>query len=175
MMNRKEEPIRRGDGTRRAGCAPSHTPTRALQGVRPVLHDQRMALVLVVDDEPTARAFARMVLLAGGHEVVEAKSGEEALDRMAERPPDCIVLDLVMPGLSGLEMMEVLGGRSEPAPIVVVTASMDEADRGRCFRLGARAFVSKPVSRATLARAVREALAACDSPASQSRGDHPRP
>jgi CheY-like chemotaxis protein len=62
-----------------------------------------MALVLVVDDEPTARAFARMVLLAGGHEVVEAKSGEEALDRMAERPPDCIVLDLVMPGLSGLE------------------------------------------------------------------------
>jgi CheY-like chemotaxis protein len=140
-----------------------------------LLHDCQMALVLVVDDDITARTFARMVLLAGGHEVIEAKSGEEALDRMAERPPDCIVLDLVMPGLSGLEMMEVLGGRAEPAPIVVVTASLDEADRGRCFRLGARAFVPKPVSRATLARAVREALATGAQAPSPSSGHQPRP
>ncbi len=133
-----------------------------------------MALVLVVDDEVTARAFARMVLLAGGHEVMEARSGEEALERMAERPPDCVVLDLVMPGLSGLEMMEVLGGRSEQSPIVVVTASIDEGDRARCLRLGARAFVRKPVSREELARAVREALAAWE-PSSRSPGDRASP
>jgi len=131
-----------------------------------------MALVLVVDDESTARAFARMVLLAGGHEVMEARSGEEALDLMAARPPDCIVLDLIMPGLSGLELMEVLGGRSEPAPIVILSASLDETDRERCFQLGARAFVQKPVSRETLARAVREALAARD-PKSRQSGDQP--
>jgi CheY-like chemotaxis protein len=133
-----------------------------------------MALVLVVDDDVTARAFARMVLLAGGHEVLEARDGAEALDRMAERPPDCIVLDLVMPRLSGLEVMEVLGGRFESAPIVVVTASLDEEDRKRCFRLGARAFVPKPVSRETLARAVREALAAGEPQSSRPPGDQPR-
>jgi len=132
-----------------------------------------MALVLVVDDDTLARAFARMVLLAGGHEVIEARSGEEALDRMAERPPDCIVLDLVMPGLTGLEVMEVLSGRSETTPIVVVSGTIDEGDRERCFRLGARAFVPKPVSRETLARAVREALAAGAPQGSRRPGDQP--
>jgi CheY-like chemotaxis protein len=129
-----------------------------------------MALVLVVDDDVTARAFARMVLLAGGHEVIEARDGTEALDRMAERPPDCIVLDLVMPGLSGLDLMKILGGPIVSVPIVVVTASLDEADRARCFRLGARAFVPKPVSRETLARAVREAIQA-----SRTSGERPAP
>jgi CheY-like chemotaxis protein len=119
-----------------------------------------MALVLVVDDDATSRKFARMVLLAGGHEVMEAVSGEQALDLMADRPPDCIVLDLLMPGLSGLELMEVLGGRYEPTPIVVMSGSPETTDRERCFKLGARSFVPKPVSRETLARAVREALAA---------------
>lgn len=133
-----------------------------------------MALVLVVDDCASARAFARMVLLAGGHEVIEARDGDEALDRMAERPPDCVVLDLVMPGLSGLELMEVLGGRRESTPIVVVSASLDEESRRRCFRLGARAFVPKPVSRETLARAVREALAAGEPQSSRPPGDQPR-
>jgi CheY-like chemotaxis protein len=121
-----------------------------------------MALILVVDDSKTARAYCRAILGSLGHEVVEACDAEDALDRMADRPPDCIVLDLMMPGLTGLEMMEVLGGRSEPAPIVVVTASMDEADRERCMRLGARAFVRKPVSCEELSRAVGEALGAAD-------------
>jgi CheY-like chemotaxis protein len=133
-----------------------------------------MALVLVVDDDALARAFARMVLLAGGHEVIEAKDGEEALDLMAARPPDCVVLDLVMPGLSGIELMEVIGRSEDAAPIVVVSAAIDEAIRKDCFRLGARAFVPKPVARATLARAVREALAAW-SPATDRPSHTPSP
>ena len=117
-----------------------------------------MALVLVVDDSKTSRAYCRAILGAAGHEVIEATDGEQALDRMADRPPDCVVLDLFMPGLSGLEMMEVLGGRAEPTPIVVLTSSMEETDRQRCMRLGARAFVNKPVSSDDLTRAVRDAL-----------------
>ncbi|HSM92211.1 MAG TPA: response regulator [Anaeromyxobacteraceae bacterium] len=119
-----------------------------------------MALVLVVDDSKTARAYCRAILSAAGHEVMEASDAEHALDRMADQPPDCIVLDLFMPGLSGIEMMEVLGGRAEMTPIVVVTASMEEADRARCLKLGARAFVQKPVSFEELTRAVQEALTA---------------
>lgn len=118
-----------------------------------------MALILVADDSKTARAYCRAILAADGHEVVEAVDGEDALDRMADRPPDCIVLDLRMPGLSGIELMEVLGGRAEPTPIVVVTDSMEEADQVRCLRLGAHAFVRKPVSSDDLRRAVRDALA----------------
>lgn len=119
-----------------------------------------MALILVVDDSKTARAYCRAILSAAGHEVIEASDGEDALDRMADRPPDCVVLDLLMPGLSGLELMEVLGGRTEMTPIVVVTASMEEGDRARCMRLGACAFVKKPVSCEDLTHAVDEALAA---------------
>lgn len=129
-----------------------------------------MALVLVVDDSKTARTYCRAILSAAGHEVMEASDAEHALDRMADHPPDCVVLDLFMPGLSGLEMMEVLGGRAEPTPIVVVTSSMDEADRERCLRLGARAFVQKPVSCEDLTRAVHEALS--DVP-HRAELDHP--
>jgi CheY-like chemotaxis protein len=118
-----------------------------------------MALVLIVDDSKTSRAYCRAILCAAGHDVMEASDGEQALDRMADRPPDCVVLDLFMPGLSGLEVMEVLGGRAEPTPIVVLTSSLDETDRQRCMRLGARAFVNKPVSCEDLTRAVRDALA----------------
>lgn len=119
-----------------------------------------MALVLIVDDSKTSRAYCRAILGSAGHDVMEASDGEQALDKMADRPPDCVVLDLFMPGLSGLEVMEVLGGRSEPTPIVVLTSSLDETDRQRCMRLGARAFVNKPVSCEELTRAVRDALAA---------------
>ncbi len=119
-----------------------------------------MALVLIVDDSKTSRAYCRAILSSAGHDVMEASDGEQALDKMADRPPDCVVLDLFMPGLSGLEVMEVLGGRSEPTPIVVLTSSLDETDRQRCMRLGARAFVNKPVSCEELTRAVRDALAA---------------
>lgn len=118
-----------------------------------------MSLVLIVDDSKTSRAYCRAILAAAGHDVMEATDGEQALDRMADRPPDCVVLDLLMPGLSGLEVMEVLGGRSEPTPIVVLTSSLEETDRQRCMRLGARAFVNKPVSCEELTRAVRDALA----------------
>jgi CheY-like chemotaxis protein len=118
-----------------------------------------MSLVLIVDDSKTSRAYCRAILAAAGHDVMEASDGEQALDRMADRPPDCVVLDLLMPGLSGVEVMEVLGGRSEPTPIVVLTSSLEEADRQRCMRLGARAFVNKPVSCEELTRAVRDALA----------------
>lgn len=122
-----------------------------------------MALVLIVDDSKTSRAYCRAILGSAGHDVMEASDGEQALDKMADRPPDCVVLDLFMPGLSGLEVMEVLGGRSEPTPIVVLTSSLDETDRQRCMRLGARAFVNKPVSCEELTRAVRDALATGES------------
>lgn len=118
-----------------------------------------MALILIVDDSKTSRAYARAILTSAGHEVMEATDGEQALDRMADHPPDCIVLDLLMPGLSGIELMEVLGGRAEPTPIVVLTSSVEETVRERCMRLGARAFVNKPIGCDELVRAVKDALA----------------
>lgn len=119
-----------------------------------------MALVLVVDDSRTARSYFRAILAAAGHEVIEAFDAEHALDRLADRPPDCIVLDLNMPGLSGTDLMELLGGRRESPPVVVVTSSQDDADRARCRRLGAKALLDKPVSVEQLTRAVNDAVAA---------------
>lgn len=131
-----------------------------------------MALILIVDDSKTSRAYCRAILTSAGHEVMEATDAEHALDRMADHPPDCLVLDLLMPGLSGIEMMEVLGGRSEPTPIVVLTSSVEETDRVRCMRLGARAFVNKPVGCEELLRAIKDALATGGSVFASAGGAH---
>lgn len=118
-----------------------------------------MALVLVVDDSVTAQAYCRKVLAAAGHEVRGAASGCEALTEIAARRPDCLVLDLLMPGMSGIELIEALADRPDRPPVVVLTADIQESVRAQCAKLGVRAFINKPASADTLRGAVAEALA----------------
>jgi two-component system phosphate regulon response regulator PhoB len=105
-----------------------------------------MGRVLVVDDEPDVLLLCRLNLQQRGHELLEAGDGGTALKIARERHPDVIVLDLMLPGISGYDVLETLQreeGTSD-IPVLVLTAKSLRADRERSHGLGASAFLTKP-------------------------------
>jgi CheY-like chemotaxis protein len=134
-----------------AGASPG--PQRA----REALVDIR---ILVVDDDPDIRALAKLALSQDGHIVSEASSGAEAIALIEAEAPNLLVLDLLMPGQGGLEVLEIL--RSRPAtaalPIIVLTAMDDEVNTRAGFASGATDYVTKPFTIPQLAARVRACL-----------------
>lgn len=104
-----------------------------------------MARVLVVEDDVTVREVVVSYLRAAGHEVTEAPDGGAALDLMARAPADLVVLDLMMPGIDGLEVCRRLRAAGD-VPIVMLTALGSEQDRVVGLELGADDYVTKPFS-----------------------------
>jgi CheY-like chemotaxis protein len=122
-----------------------------------------MGRVLVVDDEPDVLLLCRLNLQQRGHDLLEASDGERALELARERHPDVIVLDLMLPGITGYEVLETLKGTAETKdiPVVVLTARSLRADRERSHRLGASGFLTKPFLPSELCEMV-DALAPSD-------------
>lgn len=113
--------------------------------------------VLVVDDDPTVAEVVARYLLRDGHTVECVADGREALGRAAARPPDLVVLDLMLPGMGGLEVCRRLRETS-PVPIVMLTALGEETDRLVGLETGADDYVTKPFSPRELALRVRSVL-----------------
>ncbi|HUF59518.1 MAG TPA: response regulator [Actinomycetota bacterium] len=105
-----------------------------------------MSRVLVVDDEPDVLLLCRLNLQQRGHELLEASTGRVALELARERQPDVIVLDLMLPGMTGYEVLEILKGDEQTSdiPVLVLTAKSLRADRERSHGLGAAGFLTKP-------------------------------
>jgi CheY-like chemotaxis protein len=105
-----------------------------------------MGRVLVVDDEPDVLLLCRLNLQQRGHELLEAADGSTALELARDRHPDVIVLDLMLPGISGYDVLEALQRDEETTdiPVLVLTAKSLRADRERSHGLGASAFMTKP-------------------------------
>jgi len=122
--------------------------------------------VLVVDDDPDIRALASVALTQDGHVVSEASSGREALALIDAQAPDLLVLDLLMPGQGGLDVLKIL--RASPVtaalPVVVLTAMDDEANTRAGFELGATDYVTKPFTIPQLAARVRACLTRSEIP-----------
>ena len=109
------------------------------------------ATVLVVDDEPTIGEVVSRYLERAGYETLLASSGEEALEKSAAQRPDVVVLDLMLPGVDGLEVMRRLRRRDHgQTAIILLTARGEESDRVVGLRLGADDYVVKPFSPAEL-------------------------
>ena len=106
-----------------------------------------LGFVLVVDDEEQNRTLLRDPLEARGYEVAEAENGLQALQKIAARPPDVILLDLMMPKLDGLEVCRRLrqDARTAHLPILMVTALSERGDRLLGIQAGANDFLNKPV------------------------------
>ncbi len=115
-------------------------------------HD-RPARVLVVDDEPPIRAVVRGFLEKDGLEVSEAGDGPSAVEAARSIGPDVIVLDVMLPGFDGLEVLRRVRGFSDPM-VVLLTARTEELDRIVGLRIGADDYVTKPFSAAELAARV---------------------
>ena len=109
---------------------------------------QQAAKILVVDDVEDDRQIMRRRLVRAGFEVVEADSGEAALELLARSAFDLMMLDLRMPGLSGLDVLEALRGpQSEHGlPVIIVSVSDDPNDMASARRLQASAYLRKPVN-----------------------------
>lgn len=103
-----------------------------------------MAQVLVVDDEPGISRFLRQALTRHGYAVLLAADGDEALHLIDRNPVDLVVLDLMLPGLDGFEVLERLSGRHEGPQIVVLSAIGDVKCRVRCLTMGAADYLAKP-------------------------------
>ena len=122
------------------------------------------ARLLIVEDHPTMRGAVRAILEAEGYEVAEVGDGASALEAIRRHPPDLIVLDLNIPGVSGAEVLREL--RADPATAtvrVVVATAEGEEGRASAMRLGADEYLTKPFGPAVLLRTVAQALGGSDS------------
>ena len=113
--------------------------------------------VLVVDDEPSIMRVVAANLRARGYEALTAASGTAALTAIEAQPPDCIVLDLGLPDIDGLEVLRRLRARTT-TPVVILTARDDERDKATALDLGADDYVTKPFAMTELVARVRGAL-----------------
>jgi two-component system, OmpR family, phosphate regulon response regulator PhoB len=106
------------------------------------------AHILVVDDEPDISALVAYHLARESYRVRTAADGSEALAAVGSERPDLIVLDLMLPGMSGLEVLEELRGKEETrdVPVILLTARREEEDRVEGLRLGADDYLPKPFS-----------------------------
>ncbi|MDA0160948.1 response regulator transcription factor [Solirubrobacter ginsenosidimutans] len=119
--------------------------------------------VLVVDDEPTIREVVSAYLQRAGYETRAASDGFAAMDAVGEKSPDLIVLDLMLPGIDGLEVMRRVRDRPDrKSAIILLTAKGAEADRVIGLRLGADDYVVKPFSPAELVARVDAVLRRVD-------------
>lgn len=116
-----------------------------------------MGTVLVVDDEPIVRDVVTRYLRRDGFETREAESGEEARAAIEHETPSLVVLDVMLPGVDGLELCRWIRGSSN-LPVILLTARGDEADRIVGLELGADDYVTKPFSPRELAVRVRNVL-----------------
>jgi DNA-binding response OmpR family regulator len=113
--------------------------------------------VLVVDDEPIVREVVVSYLEREGYRTLEAGDGDTARRLLEEEPPSLVVLDIMLPGVDGLELCRWIRARSE-LPIIMLTARGEEADRIVGLELGADDYVTKPFSPRELAARVRTVL-----------------
>jgi DNA-binding response OmpR family regulator len=116
--------------------------------------------VLVVDDHRPVRALCRASLEEAGFRVLEAENGTEALASVQTERPDAILLDIMMPGISGWEVTAaLLAERStDQIPIIFISARTEPSDRIRAYELGAQAYVTKPFDPDVLAETVATVL-----------------
>jgi two-component system KDP operon response regulator KdpE len=115
------------------------------------------AKILIVDDEPQLRRVMSTTLVASGYTVEQARTGEEALNKLREHRPDLVLLDLNMPGMGGLETCREIRWACDAA-IIILSVRNTEKDKVQALDAGADDYVSKPFSTPELLARIRAAL-----------------
>ncbi len=129
-----------------------------------------MARILVVDDEPNIREVVGLYLRRDGHAVVEAADGEQALELYGRTSPDLVVLDLMLPKMSGLQVLRHLRAETD-IPILILSARVEEQDRIDGLELGADDYVTKPFAVRELVARVRAIMRRVSVPQGQRQDE----
>ena len=125
--------------------------------MRPLMVRSRL-LVAVIDDDASVRKALTRLLRASGHEVEAFASGDEFLKSSRTEAPNCLVLDVHMPSINGLDVQAALLARDIHVPIIFITAYDDNALRMRALEQGAVAYLRKPLTEQTLLAAIATAV-----------------
>jgi len=112
------------------------------------------SLVFVVDDDEAVRTALRRLLSASGLDVQVYADGADFVDAVAVHRPDCLVVDLHMPGLSGLDVLRQLANLHVKVPAIVITAHDGAETRAQCESAGARGYLCKPLDAHVLLEAI---------------------
>jgi excisionase family DNA binding protein len=119
---------------------------------------QQSPLVLIIDDETSFRETIRMFLEAADYRAATAADGKEGLDLAQRETPDLILLDLIMPGMSGVDVLKKLHKAIPDVPVVVVTAYPDSSLMAEALRYPPVTLLPKPLDKATLLKTVHRVL-----------------
>jgi two-component system nitrogen regulation response regulator NtrX len=114
--------------------------------------------VLVIDDEEAIRKSLRMVLEYEGYEFLEAASGPEGLETLKRETPDALLLDIKMPGMDGLEVLDVLRGRDQQIPVLMISGHGDIPTAVEAIHKGAYDFIEKPLESERVLTALRNGI-----------------
>ena len=131
-----------------------------------------MATILVVDDEPSLVTLLSYNLTKSGFEVVTATSGDEARNQLANHPIDLMLLDVMLPGKSGVDLTRELRGEQNRIPIIMITALDDEVDKILGLEIGADDYVTKPFSPREVIARVRAVLRRFDVTTPENKSEN---
>jgi len=115
--------------------------------------------VLIVDDSGLARRLTRKILEELGHEVEEASDGAQALEKYVINRPDFVVLDMVMHGMYGLEVLQKFQELDAKLPVIIATADIQRSTRDQVKEAGAAAMINKPINKEELVEVIAVVLA----------------
>jgi DNA-binding response OmpR family regulator len=118
------------------------------------------ATILIVDDEPSIVVPIEFLMNQNGYHVLVAESGEEAIELISKHKPDLILLDIMLPGIDGFEVCEIirLSPEWKDIKIIFLTARGREMDIAKGLGLGADAYITKPFSNSAIVQRVKELL-----------------
>ncbi len=117
-----------------------------------------MARILLVDDSIYQRSKVRKFLEAAGYEVIEGSDGLEGLSLAASSKPDCMLLDLIMPKVSGMDVLREIHEKHLTIPVIIHTSDIQEETKQECLAFGAIAFLNKPAREEDLIAAIAQAI-----------------
>lgn len=114
--------------------------------------------VLLVDDSWVARLKIGQIVQSAGYHSIEAPSGEEALSTISRENPDLILLDLLMPGMDGIEVLRKLRADGVSIPVIIITADIQHTTHTECLKEGAVSVINKPPKRDELLEEIEKTI-----------------
>ncbi len=117
-----------------------------------------MSRVLITDDSSAQRLIISDIAQKMGHEIDTACNGQEAIEKIQANQPDCLLLDMLMPVMDGMKVLETLESKGIKIPIIVLTADVQTDLKEQCLEFGVHTFMNKPIRKDKLQEALNEIL-----------------
>ena len=117
-----------------------------------------MTTILIIDDSNFGRKMTSKAINEEGWNIHEAGSGAEGIEKIETLKPDCVLLDLFMPGMDGHEFLKKLASKDLNVPVIVITADIQNSTRTKVLELGASAVLPKPVDKDKVVEAIQRVI-----------------